>query len=550
MKSSKEQIARLFSIRNMYGKKASSEKLQILNSILIKTSTNKKLLQDSYAALLFMIAYPDNKTVYNIANTLLKQLRDHIQKNEKAAYSLYNTGITGTSVCAAFSFEVVKWLRKTRPGDITLSSFEADDDKIQTVLSVVMPKTESEIFQDGNAEWKGWLKQLKKNEEDLLDQFISIFDSSDIRSGVKEELWNTIGLNVEINFSTHCCLPESLISPFYHRSLIRKEIKKQAPLVKPVRVKLSENEAEQIIDCSKMILVRHLREIDPTSFTDLKYVSYYQLPRGFSIALMGMVPEHRHPVDSYLSYTIFKNGLPVSYGGSWILFDSGRFGFNVFPDYRGGESKYMFELLLQLHSKVFNLKRFTVDPYQIGKDNSDGIHSGSFWIYYHAGFRPLQKEQRELAASEAAKILNNKKYRSPASVLKTLANSRQELIMQKSAVRFDVTDLSRAYAGILKEKFNGNRLKAEKDSAKKLAGILQIKNYQDDNINFVLKNWSLLLLSCEKELLQNSGLKKLLKKLFMMKAKGSEEDYIKTLQQSPDLKKMMEGLLEKYLDTF
>ena len=517
MKSSKEQIARLFSIRNMYGKKASSEKLQILNSILIKTSTNKKLLQDSYAALLFMIAYPDYKTVYNIANTLLKQLRDHIQKNEKAAYSLYNTGITGTSVCAAFSFEVVKWLRKTRPGDITLSSFEADDDKIQTVLSVVMPKTESEIFQDGNAEWKGWLKQLKKNEEDLLDQFISIFDSSDIRSGVKEELWNTIGLNVEINFSTHCCLPESLISPFYHRSLIRKEIKKQAPLVKPVRVKLSENEAEQIIDCSKMILVRHLREIDPTSFTDLKYVSYYQLPRGFSIALMGMVPEHRHPVDSYLSYTIFKNGLPVSYGGSWILFDSGRFGFNVFPDYRGGESKYMFELLLQLHSKVFNLKRFTVDPYQIGKDNSDGIHSGSFWIYYHAGFRPLQKEQRELAASEGAKILNNKKYRSPASVLKTLANSRQELIMQKSAVRFDVTDLSRAYAGILKEKFNGNRLKAEKDSAKKLAGILQIKNYQDDNINFVLKNWSLLLLSCEKELLQNSGLKKLLKKLFMMK---------------------------------
>ena len=122
--------------------------------------------------------------------------------------------------------------------------------------------------------------------------------------------------------------------------------------------------------------------------------------------------------------------------------------------------------------------------------------------------------------------------------------------MQKSAVRFDVTDLSRAYAGILKEKFNGNRLKAEKDSAKKLAGILQIKNYQDDNINFVLKNWSLLLLSCEKELLQNSGLKKLLKKLFMMKAKGSEEDYIKALQQSPDLKKMMEGLLEKYLDTF
>jgi hypothetical protein len=75
------------------------------------------------------------------------------------------------------------------------------------------------------------------------------------------------------------------------------------------------------------------------------------LPRGLTIALTGMVPERRHPIDSYMGYIVFKNGLPVAYAGSWILFDSGRIGLNVFPSYRGGESQYIFEQVLKASSK-------------------------------------------------------------------------------------------------------------------------------------------------------------------------------------------------------
>ena len=83
----------------------------------------------------------------------------------------------------------------------------------------------------------------------------------------------------------------------------------------------------------------------------MRYVSYYQLARGVSIALMGMVPPRRSPIDCYMGYMVFKNGLPVAYAGSWILFDSGRIGLNIFPSYRGGESKYIFEQVLKLHSR-------------------------------------------------------------------------------------------------------------------------------------------------------------------------------------------------------
>jgi len=547
MNTSDALITRLFSIRNRYGKQFALEKMQLLQTINIKTAKNKKAVQECYAAMEFLIAYPDNKTIYERSNQLLQQLQEYLITNEHLSYHLYNSGITNTTFCAAFSFELVKWLRKTRPKEIKLRSIDADDAQVRFVLQVVMPKVESEIFQDANAEWKGWLQHLKKQDEDLLDQLIAIFDSSDIRPEVKDELWNKLGMYVEITFTSHCCLPPSLTRLYYQRSLIKKEIKKQTPVFTPIRVKLTENEAEQIIACSRMIMLANLREIDPISYTSAKLVSYYHLPRGISVALMGMVPERRHPIDSYMGYMVFKNGLPVAYAASWILFNSGRIGLNVFYNYRGGESKYIFKQVLELHRKVYRLKRFTVDPYQVGKNNSDGIHSGAFWMYYHLGFRPIQKIQLELATAEDVKIKSNNAYRSPVPVLKTLANSRLELVLQKSAVSFDATDISRAYAGILTKKYNGNRLLAEKGAAIKLANILLVKNYHEDNMKFILKNWAVLLLSNEKELRYNNALKKMLKKLFVLKAGGSEEAYIAGLQQAVDLRKFIEPILKKYV---
>ena len=111
-------------------------------------------------------------------------------------------------------------------------------------------------------------------------------------------------------------------------------------------------------------------------------------------------------------------------------------------------------------------------------------------------------------------------------------------------MQFDVTDLSRAYAAILKDKYNDQRQPAEELAAKKLAAILKIKNWREANIEYVLKNWSILLLNNEKELRNNNGLKKILKKLFELKASGSEEEYIYGLQRSVALKKMMERLLD------
>lgn len=546
MNKSGSLVAQLFSIRNRYGKKESTRKIKLLHLLQKEKIKSKKTLQLYYDILLFLIAYPDNKGVYQLASQSLQQLQNFLQLNEAIKDRLYNSGITNTELCAAYSFDLVKWLRKKHPDEIRFNSFDAADGQIQSILSVVMPKVESEILQDANADWKSWLKKSLSKGEDILDRLIAIFDETDIRPEVRDELWAAIGINVEIKFPEHHCLHGTLFTPYFHHSLIKKVAKKQND-VKAIFVDLNKNETEGIIECGRMILVRHLREIDPITFTAPHLVSYYQLPRGLSVALMGMVPERRHPIDSYMGYVVFKNGLPVAYAGSWILFDSGRIGLNVFPSYRGGESQYIFEQVLKLHSKVYKLNRFSVDPYQLGKENHDGIHSGAFWIYYHAGFRPIRKEQLLIAESEAKKIKTIKGYRSSSSVLSKLADSRMEILLQKNPVRFDATDISLAYADLLKSKYSNNRKLAEVHSFIKLAKLLQIKNYQEEKMEFVLKNWSVLLLSIEKEWRNNSRLKKHLKKLFELKANGSEEEYIKEVQGERELRKLLEKIMKEYI---
>jgi hypothetical protein len=537
-------ISQLFSIRNKYGKKFSKEKLKLISAINVETLKSKRALQSWYDILLFLLAYPDNSSVYQASGQALQRFQSYVRSHGHLKDRLFNSGITNTNLCAAFGFEIAKWLRKNHPNDIRLSSFEADSGQIQSILSVVMPKVESEILQDGNSDWKSWLKGTLKKGEDILDRLIAIFDETDIRPEVKDELWNAIGINVEINFPTHLSLPQSLTTPYYHSSLIRKTRNRTSDL-KFKKISLDELEARQIIECGRMILVRHLREIDPISFTAPALVSYYALPRGLTIALMGMVPERRHPIDSYMGYVVFKNGLPVAYAGSWILFDSGRIGLNVFPSYRGGESQYIFEQVLKLHQKVYRLRRFSVDPYQLGKDNDDGIRSGAFWVYYHAGFRPIRKDQRQLANAEAFKIKSGKNYRTPAPVLKKLADSRMELFLESRPARFDATDLSLAYARILQKRFDGNRKLGDNSSFYELATLLRIKSYYEDKMQFILRNWCVLLGNKLEELRLNTTLRKTLKKLFELKARGSEEEYISELQHANDLKKLLEKIVSE-----
>jgi hypothetical protein len=69
------------------------------------------------------------------------------------------------------------------------------------------------------------------------------------------------------------------------------------------------------------------------------------------------------------------------------------------------------------------VRAFSLDPYQIGHENEEGIESGAFWFYRKLGFRPTWKDTLQLTIKEEEKIRTREGYRTSAATLRKLAQS-------------------------------------------------------------------------------------------------------------------------------
>lgn len=212
------------------------------------------------------------------------------------------------------------------------------------------------------------------------------------------------------------------------------------------------------------------------------------MERGYAVALYGLQASFQLPVQSYIGYTLFKNGYPMAYGGSWILGRDARFGLNLFEWFRGGESAFVFVQLLRVYKQRYGLERIEIDAYQFGKDNPDGIKSGAYWFYYRFGFRSIDTQLQALAEKEYRRIVNDKNYRSSEKTLRALAESNIALALSE----FTPVDWNYALSvtAYIKHTFQGNRARAIQECRSKLLVFLSAK--QDDFYADTLDEWSLL----------------------------------------------------------
>ena len=94
---------------------------------------------------------------------------------------------------------------------------------------------------------------------------------------------------------------------------------------------------------------------------------------------------------------------------------------NIFYTFRAGESVWLYARLMRLFKQLLGVTVFSIDPYQLGAGNEEGIESGAYWFYRKLGFRPIQPALIKLDTSEARKIATRTDYRTPARTLRRLA---------------------------------------------------------------------------------------------------------------------------------
>jgi hypothetical protein len=93
-------ISQLFSIRNRYGKNFSIQKINLLEALdsedikrlpvarrqrlwpPVTGKAGKKAIETYYNILLFLLAYPDNQTIYQLASGALQKLQVYIASHE------------------------------------------------------------------------------------------------------------------------------------------------------------------------------------------------------------------------------------------------------------------------------------------------------------------------------------------------------------------------------------------------------------------------------------------------------------------------------------
>lgn len=383
------------------------------------TWSSSELILKYHDLLLFARAYPLNVTVYQATLKALKKIEWHTRKHRDKPIFM-NSGLPYSRIALRFSWEMTKLLQEDDRCEIRWHSFEREDLDLGTLLKPYLPAVMHEICSSGY-DVETFFHALGIETNQRLSFLLDCL-STEKNIWVRDLIWQQLGLFTEIRLTdSSFALANNIVlsGPVYFHADKLKQFDHQALIAKklPKPCQLGQEERDKTVDCIRAAMTLNLRETDPSTFMDSNTLRVYHLERGVSVAIFGMLPERQLPYESYIGYTLFKNGLPIAYGGSWIWANQAKFGLNILEPYRGGESGYVMCQLMRVYQQVFGLKMIEVDAYQFGLDNPDGIRSGAYWFYYRYGFRSMTTELCVLAEKEKQKMKRNPAYRSSEKTL-------------------------------------------------------------------------------------------------------------------------------------
>ncbi len=488
-------IRQLREIANQFDEAGNAKKKDLLKQIGKTKIPIHKSISDYQHLLLFLAAHPFEEKFDSLVKTETERLSVFIRKmNKKDKEKFTNSGLPFTKTQASFTHDLLKILDSKKDLKISFHSSDEENIELNSILSFTLPDIEKDHTSAGMDQDDLW-ETLGVKEKDRLSFLLQELNKLNEIPFIKDYLVDKFNLFVNVeptdkNFSKlHNHLQAE--KKYFHSDILKRFDHVQlmkTPL--PESKKLTDSEMERMIDVMQTSLYLLERETDPCTFIDRNSLRYFELERGISIAIFGMIPERQMSMESYVGYTLFKNGYPAAYGGGWIYGTRSLFGINIFEQFRGGESGYILMQLLRTYKQAFNLNYFEVEPYQYGLDNPEGIESGAFWFYYRYGFRPLDKILNKLANSEFEKIKTKKNYRSSKTTLTKFTESNIGLQLGES-IPPKVTDLRAEITKMISNKFHSNRLKAVEYCVKELRGKIEIKSDLDKFEDIVLKDLAL-----------------------------------------------------------
>ena len=394
-----------------------------------------------HETLLFLRAYPHSRGVLKASEQLLKSFGGRVKRLEAAGadvaplFEREVSGIVRTTIEMPFSFDQARWLVGRFPGRLRVSwdGYEGGD-RLGAELARFVPLAGDEMLAEANVEYERWVDAARGRRTGALEWLVARFEALPGSPTEKAERFDALGIwatwDLRESWATRTRMRRMCREsrkPFVDDGplLSRRDVSLEKELASPPLPErtLSRSEGAAALDLCRAAMGTHYRELYAFTHGDPASIVSAEAGRGIELLLVGIVPERRLPLQAGYGLAFFRNGVPIGYGDAYGFL--GRLGvsFNVFPAFRDGESAFVYVRLLRLFRHLLGVTTFTVDPFQIGKGNDEGIETGAFWFYRKLGFRSADSALEALATREEAKAASKPGYRTGRRTLERLAEA-------------------------------------------------------------------------------------------------------------------------------
>lgn len=431
-------INRLFEIRNRFGGTESAEKLELLTSLSMVDVRTCSQLKRLHAALCFVRAFPDTLAHYRQAKLQLEAFNDRVEKFAGTLRSgLWDSGIVGTPIHYAFSFDVARWLARRAANSVSIDWDEIEDtSRLDELLVHLLLASEEDYFDSGLVSSREWIDLVASGTEGTDFDWLSAQLCEKRLGPIWSQLYDAAELPLRWDLrqaglsNTNNVVPVQKIIPRSNGmrkrvSVARKEIMRPLDSLQ----RLSPQSGSRLIDVAMTSLAVRHRETKHFNCANPKEVYLADVGEGVSIAVFGLQEKDRYPLETTMGYLILSNGVPVGYGGGSALFRQVNTGINMFDEYRGSEAAFLWTQVMRVYHSLFGCTRFIINAYQFGSENSEALDSGAFWFHYHLGYRPVLPAVRALAQRESLRVRRDKTYRSNRNTLSRLASCDMHLTL-------------------------------------------------------------------------------------------------------------------------
>ncbi len=420
-------LAHLERIRDDYRAGSGARKRALLDALARARLRTAGQVARLHEVLCFLRAYPDDARV---AARVERLLRGFARRADLARHRarLADSGIAGTTIRYRFFWPTARWLAYRSPAQLRLDRNDvAAGDNIAGALPHLVTPPEAEWLRARAPEGYAALDALRGRATDAA-WLVRAVDAMPGDTFTREAFYDGLDPSCELvpgrdtpsrTLDRHAPAPAVFrTSPLRRaRPDLRAEIRRPP---RAVRV-AGREEGERVVALARGAMVTRSRDLDAFAYGDARDVRIVDDGDGLAFALVGVRPERRTLFAAVYGALTLQNGVPVGYSQLDVIAGTAAVSFNTFPTFRGGEAAHAFARLLALSRHLLGATSFSIEPYQLGVGNEEGIASGAWWFYYKLGFRPRAAEARRLVRRERARMRSNARHRSSPATLRRLA---------------------------------------------------------------------------------------------------------------------------------